>query len=300
MRIILVWLVVLIYAYAGQADRLQVNLNTDEDGNTNPDLFIPVYWSDTLFSGVGYYSSSSYETGNVNGGIIVDSRVGTTTDEKRFKLNLISYEMKTGAMTYALGADYEQITIDKHEFGYLDYTSDVSAVENNIEIDVVRTNLNADATYRTNSLYARLGLSLSPSSTLSVDQTTVVKPLLSGTGTSSSSNSQEMSYDIAFKGGYKLSPLMTLIVQGIHSYLPLKYDLAVAGSGSTFVVQEQDTEQTTTKSMVKLAFNLDAFSKELSPSIGFGSESVAMTDNNEDETDTVTNSLVMIGFEGRF
>ena len=52
--------------------------------------------------------------------------------------------------------------------------------------------------------------------------------------------------------------------------------------------------------MLKLAINIDSFSKELSPSIGFGSESIESVDNTNSETTTLDNSFWTIGFEGRF
>ena len=289
-----------VAAMAGQSDRTQVNLNTDSDGNSNPQLFIPIYWSENFFSGVGYYRSSTFETGDITGGSITDSSISTTVDQTNLRLNLLTYETASGAMTYAVGGEYEQIAINKHEFGYMEVSgTDIHALKNDIEIDVSRLNLKADATYKSGDFYARIGFGLSPQSSLSVDQTTTIKPLIPGEGTSSATKAQAMAYDLSFKSGYSLHPMVNLIVQAMYDYLPMKYDLAVA-SGGSYAIEEQDVEQTTTMAMVSFAFNVDSFSKELSPNIGFGTRSITTTDNTNDAEETVSESLIILGFEGRF
>lgn len=298
-KILLLLTFVSSFLIGGNSDRLQVNLNTDKEGNTNPDLFIPVYWSDDIFSGIGYYSSNSYEVNQLSS--ISNSRIGTVVDEKRLKLNLLTYEFKSNSLTYAIGAEIEKISINKQEFGYFEFNSDIVATENSIEIEILKPNINADISYKNDDLFVRVGITASPLSTLDVKQTTIFKPLVTSTGTSDSSTSQSIAYNISLKAGYKISPLVSLMAQSNYSILPMKYDLAVLNNtASDFTLQEIEVQESTFSNMIKLAFNLDSFSSELSPSIGYGTQNISSKDISNDDTTTFKNNLWMIGFEGRF
>lgn len=284
---------------ADTADRMQINLNTDKNGNTNPDTFIPIYWSDSMFSALGFSSSNSYEVNSLSS--ITNSRIGTTVDEKIMKLNLLTYEHKSDSLTYALGAEIENIKINKQEFGYFEFLSDIIAADNSIEIDMLKPNIKADVTYKTKDLLLRLGTVISPTSTLDVKQTTVFQPLVTTNGTSSSSASQDLSYNLNLALKYKLSPFMTLQLNSNYSFLPMKYDLAVLNNTANgFTTDTIEIEETTMSNMIKIAFNIDTFSTELSPSIGYGIQSISSKDVVSNATTDLDNSMWMIGFEGRF
>ncbi|QSZ42280.1 hypothetical protein GJV85_09230 [Sulfurimonas aquatica] len=284
---------------ADSTDRTQINLSTDDNGNTNPDLFIPIYWGDSLFSALGYSSSNFYEVAPLSS--IANSRIGTTVDQRTMKLNLLTYELKFNSMTYALGGEVESITINKQEFGYFEQAADIVAADNSIEIDVIKPNIKADISYQTKDLLVRLGALVSPYSNLSVKQTTVFQPLVTTNGTSSSSTSQDLSYELNLALKYKVSSLMTLHFNSNYSYLPMKYDLAVLNSTlDDFTTDTIEVQETTTTNDIKLSFNIDSFSSELSPSIGYRIQSMSSLDVGSSTTTSLDNNAWLIGFEGRF
>ena len=142
---------------------------------------------------------------------------------------------------------------------------------------------------------------LSPLRTLNVEQTTVFQPLVTTNGTSNSSTLQNLSYNLNLMLKYKLTTLLTLQLNSNYSFLPMKYDLAVLNSSADgFTTETIDIEETTISNIIKISFNIDTFSTELSPSIGYGRKSVSSKDIVSNTTRSLDTNIVMLGFEGRF
>lgn len=147
----------------------------------------------------------------------------------------------------------------------------------------------------------RVGGVISPFSTIDVKQTTLVQPLITTNGESHSNLSQNISYDIKLAFKYKLTSWMTLHANSDYTFLPISYDLAIANvPQDSYDISTIQVEETRMTNSVKISFNIDSFSKELSPSIGYAMQSASSKDVTNNTKSSLDTNIWILGFEGRF
>jgi hypothetical protein len=236
-----------------------------------------------------------------------DSRIGSSVQDNRLKLNLLSYEMPSGNFKYNIGGDIEQIDIDKLEFGYLQMPSnlggDLVAFDNQIDIKVLRPTLHGDVTWNPSggAFSIRTGVNLYPISSLTVDQETRFKPIISSTGTSSGSKDQDFSYSLNLEMIYKTTTWADFLVTADYEFLPLKYDLAVldvVNNQFVFTSSSIDTEDTTLRYSFRIV--LKKLMDNLRPVIGYNFEKVKSKDKTSGSSSSKNNNFLVIGIENRF
>ncbi len=293
----------LSFANEKQSDRFNLDLNSDEDGNVNPGTFIPYYWGNNWFSGIGFSSSSQLAQDTLDG--FSDSRLGTNVEQQQISINLLSYESISGALSYSIGGDYNVINIDRTEFGYLYLNNgvidDYVAFDNLTEIEVKGLAVRGDITWGNIDENAiRFGWVISPSSTLDVDQDTAFKPIITNSATGSSSKSQDLGYDLKILTRHRISSSFSLGLQLRYQVLPLEYDIKVlASTADSFQEETIDTNETTTSIGVRFIID-DAISTGLDLVIGFSNEKLKAKDNISGLTSSEDSSIFSVGFTSNF
>ncbi|MBT7409797.1 MAG: hypothetical protein HN826_08865 [Methylococcales bacterium] len=284
--------------------RFFIDFNID-NGKINPSAFLPYYWNDNIFSGIGIHTSTTQDNGTVSG--FSDSRIGSSVQDNRLKLNLLSYEMPSGNIKYNVGGDIEQIDIDKLEFGFLQMPTnlggDLVAFDNQINIKVLRPTIHGDITWNPagGAFSIRTGANLYPISSLTVDQETRFKPIISSTGTSSGSKDQDLSYSLNLEMIYKTTTWADFLVTADYEFLPLKYDLAVlsvVNNQFVFTSSSIDTEDTTLRYSFRIV--LKKLMDNLRPVIGYNFEKVKSKDKTSGSSSSKNNNFLVIGIENRF
>lgn len=289
-------------------DRVQVDLGLDEDGKTAPEAFIPFNWGDGWSSGIGFRSRQSDSNETLTG--FADSRVGTSVSEDRLRLNIISLEKGNGSSYWSVGADFEQVTIDQLQFGYFQMpdpyapnpavAGEYVAFDSQVDVVITKPNVFADYTNKGGAVDFRAGLSISPASSLSVDQETRFIPLISSAGSSSGSESQDLSYDLSLELEYKTGGSVNIGFGYYYEFLPMTYDIAQLNSTADgFNSQTIDIEQATSRMAVRLIFN-KPISGNLKPVIGYVVEDVETTDVKSGSSETESKNIITFGLESRF
>ena len=289
-------------------DRLQVDLGLDEDGKTAPEAFIPFSWGDGWSSGIGFRSRQSDSNDSISG--FTDSRVATSVSEDRLRLNLIAFEKGSDSSNWSFGADYEQVTLDQLQFGYFQMPNpyvpnpavagEYVAFDSEVEVVITKPNVFADYTNKGDDVDFRVGVSISPASSLSVDQETRFIPLISSAGTSSSSDSQDLSYELSFEMEYKTGGSINIGFGYYYEFLPIAYDIAALNATADgFDSQTIDIEQVTSRMAIRFIFN-KPISGNLKPVIGYVVEDVETTDTSDSSSETESKNIISFGLESRF
>ncbi|MDH5424773.1 MAG: hypothetical protein OEY29_07270 [Gammaproteobacteria bacterium] len=289
-------------------DRVQVDLGLDEDGKTAPEAFVPFNWGDGWSSGIGFRSRQSDSNETIPG--FTDSRVGTSVSEDRLRLNLIALEKGSESTKWSVGADFEQVTIDQLQFGYFQMPNpyvpnpavagEYVAFDSQVDVVITKPNVFADFTRIGKSINFRAGLSISPASSLAVDQETRFIPLIPTAGTRSSTNSQDLSYDLSLELEYKTGGSVNIGFGYYYELLPMQYDIAALNATADgFNNQTVDIEQATSRMALRFIFN-EPVSGNLKPVVGIVLEDVEVTDVANNKTETETKNIITFGLESRF
>jgi hypothetical protein len=289
-------------------DRVQIDLGLDEDGKTAPEAFVPFDWGDGWSSGIGFRSRQSDSNETLDG--FTDGRVGTSVSEDRLRLNLISFEKGSDSSYWSAGADFEQITIDKLQFGYFQMPNpyipnpavagEYVAFDSQVDLVITKPNLFVDYTNKGSELDFRVGISISPVSNLSVDQETRFIPLVSSTGTSTTSDSLDLSYELSLEMEYKTGGSVNIGFGYYYEFLPITYDIAVLNSTADgFIDQNIDIEQVTSRIAIRLIFN-NPISGNLKPVIGYVVEDAETTDVSKGSSEKESKNIITFGLESRF
>ena len=286
------------------ADRFSFDLQMGEEGSLNPETFVPLYWDDNWFSGVGFTNSTQLTQGTVPG--FTDSKLGTSISKRVLRLNLISHQTNNDGYSYSIGGDYQMMTIDKTEFGYFYLNNglidDYVAFDNSIEIEMSGLSLRGDFTLGQSSdkhLY-RLSTIVSPGSTLNVDQDTSFTPIIPTSGVGTSSKSQALSYMLQFETRHRLSEFFSVGLNLQYEVLPLEYDLQVLSATATsFQDATIDNTEITTRVGLRFVFNYPLVDG-LFPVLGVTSEDVEVEDNLNGGSVSESQTLISVGFTGSF
>lgn len=296
------------YLYTGTS----ISLIQDENGKINPEIDIPIIsWSDNYFSGIGYYKTGTITKDTVEG--FSDSKIGTTVETSNLKLNVLSFVTKLNSgVDLLLGYHYKVIDRDTNEFGYIHDTDSVfgagnewNSFDNEIEMKVKSHTIATVVGKKIGSnTYLKLNFNITPSSSMSLKQNTMFKPITSTDGASSGTKEQKLSYNYALDFSQKFGSL-TLNINYSYDLLPLKYDLAQLARDPDdntkfiFKTSEIDSEVETIRSHIKLIFPHNIVGT-LHPSIGTGTIKEKTTIKGGTSTSEDTKEVFLFGLEKVF
>ena len=281
-------------------ERLKLDMERDENGNFRPNLFVPYYWSDNWYSGLGYRDKTLVTQDTLEG--LVDSKLSTSISERIIRLNVVSYQGASDLFSYSVGLDYQNTAIDKIEFGYFSLNNDFIVFDNNVEIEVSGFSAHGDLTWSKllDPHAVRVKGSLSPMNSLKVEQQTDIKPLVPITGVGNSTKAQELSYQLQIETRHDLIEFLSVGLDLEYKVLPLNYDLKVlATSADKFITAPIDTTESTSRFGLRFIFN-NALGDNMFPVIGVAYETTEIEDNLNETSSKVSQTLLTAGLTGRF
>ncbi len=285
-----------------------ISFNMDNEGNLNPNIFIPKEYGDEnqFYSAIAYSSSQSQEVEVLEK--FSDSKNAVISSSQELTLNYITYTNQLFNYPVSIGLQSSFEKVEKNEFGYIydkenffgKGTDYYTSFDDNLELDIQRHSINADIIIPIGKYFtSKFFVSISPYTTIGVKQSTLFKPFVSEKGISKSTTLQDISYKIRYDGVIKTETFFDIGFVAYYDKQPLKYDIAQINAEYLFETNRQDTEETTTFFLVKLLLDIDIMG-ELKPSIGYAIEKLDVKDNISGETVSRDKSFLSIGFERIF
>ena len=286
-------LVSILAASQASADRLNIDLQFDEEGKARPEFSIPYSWNESLFSSLSYTSSSTTNTG----GSELSENSATTIQKDLIKLGLLGYKNTQGAFEYSGSVNFEYLTLNKSQFGYGELSSGLFVVENNVEITSQTPSIDADVTYKSDKFSFRTGASVSIGASLDVDQETEFRYLQTARTKHKSTGEQNTSYSVHFESLFSLIPQFGIAINAEYRVLPLDYTVsALNAGGASYSEVEQSQEDSTLRYSLLFVFGQSL--SGMSPSIGITHEEITSDDGSDSET--IKADYVTLGFDQRF
>ena len=288
-----------------------ISFNIDEDGNLNPNIFLPIYYGNSkqFYSAVGYSSTNSQEVKVLDN--FSESKNAFISSSKDLTINYVSYKSTLFSYSVFVGLESTFTNTTNTEFGYIHDSKNLFgkgddyyiSFDNNVELDIKRHALVADIFVPMGKYFSsKFFTSISPYTTIGVKQSTIFKPLVNETGTSSSSTSQDVAYTLRYDGLIKTGTFFDIGLVVYYDNQPLKYNIAqIAQNNNNYLFETNtiDVNKITTKFLVKILLDVDIIG-ELNPSIGYGIEKIKKVDNVMNETDTIEKKVITFGFERIF
>ena len=286
--------------------RLTVEVQNDQNGNYSPNVLVPISWSEHWFSSASYIDSTQFTTTTLTG--FSQSKDGTTVDDRRTGLNILSYTNGNEGFQYSIGLNYQEIAINKEEFGYFHLvltnpaTNSWVAFDNQVQIKSTEWALRGDVTFKsdTGSNYMfRIGAIVAPVSSMSVSQQTDFQPIVASTGTSNSNGKQDTYWQLDLDARYRITDWLSFGVDGRYEVLPMKYQIAqLSTSLNGFTYANENVVETTSRLGAKLIY-IDP-NQTLNPYLGIATESVSDQDSLAGATTTTNQSSMILGLIGSF
>ena len=203
--------------------KAKVGFEIGKNGESNPNIFYPLYWNQNLYSGFGYASIQSSTHEDLELG---DNNNAITIDRRELTLNLLTYELKKSDFSYAIGSELHNTDIKKNEFGYFQFPAPTyHAFNNEITINQKSALVYGDVAYNSDIINLRLSGTYTLLSNLSVSQDTRIKPLVSSSGLVDSDYSQDTSYALNLQSVIPLLWKLKLSLALGYRVEPFKYDL---------------------------------------------------------------------------
>lgn len=291
--------------------RTDISFQADENGNINPNIFVPFYYGSNhqFFSGVGYSSAKSSKADSVDN--FSDSKSSLVSDSQNLLVNYISFTTSIYGLKTSIGLQSTFSKIANNEFGYIHDSNNIFgnganyyvAFDNSIDLNIQRHAIRADIELPIGNYFnSRLSTSISPYTQISVDQSTIFKPLSNDTGTSTSTTVQDISYNFTYEAQLKTGTFVDIGLVLGYGNQPLKYDLAFLdtdGSSYFFTNDTVDITEVTKSYLVKILFTKKILGG-LNPSFGYGVKYLDTKDNASGETVSTNNAVFTLGVEKRF
>jgi len=282
-----------------------VNLNVNEEGAVSPDFFIPYYWNNQLYTGIGYQSWEDTSQDAVDG--YSESRISENNKFSQWRLSLLNWQSKPKPFMFTLGAELQQTEMNKYEFGYIHFPDNLGgewvAFDNDVNVKVIQPTINAGMrwTNQANTLAVFIEGLVTPLSLLDLDQKTEFKPIINDTGISSGRNKQDLSWEINSNMEYKTDIFADLGFSVSYEYLPLSYDLATLDYNSntsafSFSTSNIEIEQIVMTWEVELILKVNILG-DAKPKIGFGQRITNIKDKVSHDSEKLTDNLISIGFK---
>lgn len=263
-------------------ERTKLDVNYDDEKRLHPNIFIPIFWSDNIFSAIEYRTGFKKE---------VESAKTTRTHHQVGKIHLLNYQVND--YVFALG--YGNEIFNKEQKGYLlkdstrtDYINKIDITYTSFfgKIDITKESL-------TPWLDSRFGLLILPSPKLKVEQDTQY----SNTYVNGKGNSEKttvLMYEITLDTKTKSGSFIDVGLDLKYQRLPLKFDLQLS-NGAT---KNFDEEEKILYSTLKLYLNTPI--SGLTPHIGYENKRIDSTDNKSGKSSSETENTYIFGFDKKF
>ncbi len=270
-----------------ELERLQITFATQEGGNTSPSLFVPFYWSEHLFSGIGYenvtFTSSEFSD---------SANTLEVSQQEIYSLNVLQYQQESDDFQYSIGLALKYSDVENSAL----YSVPSSSINLNIlaAIKAFSIGISGDIAYKNIGGFfsIRGGGSVYPYATLDVTHKLNEYSV-------DSSDAQEITYNFfvntVFESGYGVDlGLFASYRLDAYNYTINQIDNFLQPAG---VTTELKTSFKTLRAEVKLL--LSAYSaNEIYPMLGYAYENVHSDyGSGQDKT---TNNLLVFGFERPF
>lgn len=295
-----------VFAGYKVGERATVSFDIDDQLKPNPKIFIPVYWTSNIYSGVGYTSFRSQEDGDVDG--FADSRMVTTYDQSMISFNVFTYNKKYDNLFFSGGLILGSLTMDRLELGYIHFPESLGdhwvAFENDVTIKVLQPELEGIIGKKGRNFSIRGIFTLAPMSRLKVEQTIRFKPIISVNGNGKSSTQQNLSYKFGIETVFKTDFFVDIGFIASRNLFPMKYKIETLAYDSTsklfnFESSEIKVEEITYDISLRLLFKgIDIGG--MNPAIGYGYESAVARDILQNRTETEDSNYIILGVEKRF
>lgn len=290
-------LISLMAASHASADRMNIDLQFDEEGKAAPEFSVPFSWNEHLFSSLSYSSTSTTNTG----GSAITTSSATSIRQDLIQLGLLGYKKNFGALQVAGSLNYEYLTLDKTEFGYgelsIGNNTDLFVIENNVEITSKTPSIAADITYNSTLISLRSGVSVSMGSDLDVEQETGFQYQQAAQTKSKATGEQQTSYKVYADSLFNLTPSFGIGLNAEYRVLPLDYTVNILNSDLiSFSEQEVSQEDSTLRYSLLFIFKQPVAG--MNPSIGITHQEI--TSDNGSVSETTKADFITLGFDQRF
>lgn len=305
---LMVFIATTVFAQAEEEknNRFSVEFQRDPDGKLSPDTYFPQKWSDNWSSGLAYRSTTDFSSDTLAG--ITESKVGTLTDERRIRLDLLSYNSSGDGMKYTIGAAVQRTDINRNEFGYVHLVTTTpaidqwEAIDNRVIIGVNAFALRGDISFgeeKDSAYLVRMGLNVSPASSLSVTQETDFRPAAPVTGTSSGSSAQKLNWEATLETRYRPTEWLTIGIDARYEVMPYRYQIAQLNS-TLNGFSPVDIETTDITRRVGIKFIFKRKEKESRPFVGLANETVDSKDDIAGTSTQTSQVLLLVGLTGNY
>ena len=279
-------------------DLTRANISFNFGDTVQPNIFIPIHWNSTFFSGFGY--SSDYES-KQKSLTQIKGKISSTTYENIGSINILSYQYNKSDITYTIGAigSYRNIALD--EFGYYSNENDMVAFSNHSDINVIDGAIAADITISRifDIFYMRIGVGITPYSLLESKQNLSLASSLQ-TDTAEGKYQQDLAYNLNFQAQVQLPWSINIGINSWYDYTPLKFE-SVQFNPKTLQrnIETIQTQETQYGISVKLLFpKIKIMGME--PFVGYSHERYSLTKDDEQLEDNKESSFFTTGFEKIF
>ena len=289
-----------LHAERDELNRLDFDIEKDENGGFRPNLSIPIYWNDNLFSSVGFSDKTKMLDEKLNN--VSDSHRAVILDQQNFVLGILAFESDPAPISFSIGVHYGLTKIDKTEYGYYTSQNKLYAFENNIEMEKKGFGFNGDLTFgQPEDVRAlRFSVGLSPFDTLDLEQSTMINPITTTPLKSNGSKKQDLSYQLKVKFRQDIGIFGSLVADASYAVLSLNYDLRrLKDISGKYEDVEIEAKETTTWYGIKYKFP-KSFFLTMSPTIGIGRELVQLSDNLSTDKHEDTQTILTTGISGSF
>lgn len=281
---------------------MNISFETDSNGDISPNLFFPIYWSQNLFSGIGYTSSKNIENSTIQN--FSDSRESKAINQQNLKVNFLSKKFKKEKYSFSIGLIGEYINIENTQFGFIHDKNSLFqkgdiwiAFDNSLDIEVLKYGLYFDVTSKLHKkIFLRLSGDITPTAKVKLAQNTRFKPLVLEGKKFENSSTQDFSYSLLLEMMFQTDLGFSLGAEYEYIFFPLKYNLAVLGkNGGNYFFQTSkiESETVTDSWIIKLILDKKILG-DMQPSIGFGKSRIV------ENSKTTNNDIIRFGIEKRF
>lgn len=291
--------------------RTIISFHLDEDGNLNPNIFIPIYYgpSQHFFSAIGFTSTNEQSVDVLDS--FKDSKNSFVSDSKDLAIHYISYANTLFGFPVSIGINSTFSKVNNNEFGYIHDSDNIFgkgsdyyiSFDNTIKLNIQKHAINADIKIPMGHYFAsRISTIIAPYTTIKVEQSTIFKPLVTETGSSNSTTSQDLAYTFRYDGQINTGTFFNLGFTAYYDNQPLKYDIAQLSTKNNnfiFETNKVDSTEVTTRFIARVLFDIDVLGG-LSPSLGYGIESLNRKNNLTGESVKTDKTIFTLGFEKLF
>ena len=288
-----------------------ISFTMDDDGNLNPNIFLPLYYgsSNQFYSAIGYSSTNGQDVEVLDN--FSDSKNAFISSSKSLILNYVTYKFSFLEYAVSVGASSRFSNVQNNDFGYIHDSDNILgqgtdyyvSFDNSVELDIQRHAVVADIIIPFGHYFSsRLFTSISPYTQIGVKQSTIFKPLVNETGTSSSTTVQGLSYTFRYDALIRTGTFFDIALVAYYDNQPVKYEIAqISNNGSEYLFESTtiDTNEVTTKFIAKVLFDIE-FLGGVNPSVGYGVEKLDRKNNITGDSIVIDKNIFTIGFEKPF